>query len=88
MEKYDEKGITRRQLWELAYSYDWHRGGTVIEREKIGVWWDGRWHAKYDGCSPNQVQDANDPLIAAMRCYVISKMDNDEIDVPEEIINI
>lgn len=65
-------------------SSDWSQGGPIIEREKIGVWWDGAWHAKYDGCRPDQVQDAHQPLIAAMRCYVTSKL-GDEVEIPEEL---
>ena len=67
------------------YSTDWAQGGPIIEREKIGVWWDGVWHAKYDGCRPDQVQDAHTPLIAAMRCYVASKL-GDEVEIPNELI--
>ena len=67
------------------YSTDWSQGGPIIEREKIGVWWDGVWHAKYDGCRPDQVQDAYTPLIAAMRCYVASKL-GDELEIPNELI--
>ena len=66
-------------------STDWSQGGPIIEREKIGVWWDGVWHAKYDGCRPDQVQDAYTPLIAAMRCYVASKL-GDELEIPNELI--
>ena len=65
-------------------STDWDQGGPIIEREKIGVWWDGVWHAKYDGCRPDQVQDAHTPLIAAMRCYVASKL-GDEVEIPNEL---
>ena len=68
----------------LHPSTDWSQGGPIIEREKIGVWWDGVWHAKYDGCRPDQVQDAYTPLIAAMRCYVASKL-GDEVEVPDEL---
>ena len=65
-------------------STDWAQGGSIIERENLGVWWDGVWHAKYDGCRPDQVQDAGTPLIAAMRCYVASKLGED-VDIPEEL---
>jgi Protein of unknown function (DUF2591) len=61
-------------------------GGLIIDQEKIGVWWDGQWHAKYDGCKPSEVQDAHAPLIAAMRCFVASKL-GDEVEVPDELIN-
>ena len=74
---------THMDAW--LYSTDWSQGGPIIEREKIGVWWDGVWHAKYDGCRPDQVQDAYTPLIAAMRCYVASKL-GDEVEIPNELI--
>ena len=74
---------THMDAW--LYSTDWSQGGPIIEREKIGVWWDGVWHAKYDGCRPDQVQDAHTPLIAAMRCYVASKL-GDELEIPNELI--
>lgn len=67
------------------YSTDWGKGGPIIERRFIGVWWTGEWHAKYDGCRPQEVQDAYHPLTAAMRCYVTRKL-GDEVDVPEELI--
>lgn len=66
-------------------STDWAQGGPIIEREKIGVWWDGNWHAKYDGCLHEEVQDADAPLIAAMRCIVTSKLGN-EVEIPEELV--
>ena len=66
-------------------STDWAQGGPIVEREKIGVWWTGEWHAKYDGCKWKDVQDDPfSPLIAAMRCYVASKL-GDEVNVPEEL---
>ena len=65
-------------------SLNWAQGGPIVEREHIAVWWDGVWHSKYDGCRPDQVQDALTPLIAAMRCYVASKL-GDEIDIPKEL---
>lgn len=66
-------------------STDWAQGGPIIERECINVW------AKAYGTSPviwraqlgNEVQ-GNTPLIAAMRCYVASKM-GDEIEIPSEL---
>ena len=72
-------------LWQQNYSTSWGQGGPIIERERIGVWWGGVWHAKYDGCKPEAVQDSDYPLIAAMRCFVFSKL-GDEVDVPEELL--
>ena len=61
------------------YSADWRWGGSIIEREKIALFLNGNdeWAAT-DGIK-NAVGDT--PLIAAMRCYVASKL-GDEIDLP------
>jgi hypothetical protein len=72
-----------------APSTDWSKGGPIIAREKLQVWVcpeTGHWlsdclvaHAVkvYQGRGPT-------PLIAAMRCYVASKL-GDTVDVPEEL---
>lgn len=65
-----------------AYSTDWAQGGPIIERH-IGTLtdladdgWCAQWSG-YEGYGPT-------PLIAAMRCFVASKL-GDEVDVPEEL---
>lgn len=75
-------------LMLYPYSYSWSQGGSIIEREGIHI---GRIHApahmkKEFGdfyWIANGVRGQT-PLIAAMRCYVASKMGT-EIDVPEEL---
>lgn len=67
----------------LKFSSDWAKGGPIIEREGIfvgphghhpnGIAWKGK--ARYNGPTP---------LIAAMRCYVASKL-GDEVEIPEEL---
>ncbi len=70
------------------YSTDWAQGGPIIEREKIGfkytgaaldfvAWVNGQLSTKHD-------KYGETPLIAAMRCYVASKL-GDEVDVPKEL---
>jgi len=61
-------------------STDWLQGGPIIERERIELWGDGDegWIA-YDNLNPKQKGPT--PLIAAMRCYVSSKL-GDEVEVP------
>ena len=64
-------------------SRDWAQGGPVIERENIclrGV--EGGFHAWYHQMPPKMF--GTSMLIAAMRCYVASKL-GDEVDVPEEL---
>ena len=63
------------------YSTNWSQGGPIIEREKIAIDFHGdAWCA-----SDNRKPLANygpTPLIAAMRCYVASKL-GETIDIPE-----
>jgi len=72
-------------------STDWGQGGSIIEREGIGIWmyqWNEQgepevgWYAEdKDG---DHVRTAPIPLIAAMRCYVASVL-GDEVEIPKEL---
>jgi hypothetical protein len=81
-------------------STDWSQGGPIIEREKLGVWWathyvddDGveygnHWYCE-TGCTDENYDSQHiatgpTPLVAAMRCYVASKL-GDEVEIPEEL---
>ncbi len=71
---------------EWKPSTDWAQGGPIIEREGISLEWSGwggdeQWIAylKHDDEFKGPT-----PLIAAMRCYVASKL-GEEIDIPEEL---
>lgn len=67
-------------------STKWEQAGPIIELECIGIWWDGAWHAKYDGCEPSEVQDdCKSPLVVAMRCLVASYL-GAEVEIPEELL--
>lgn len=72
---------------EWRYSADWSQGGPIIEREAIDLLkvTDESWRARHrlDLSQPTTIQHGPTPLIAAMRCYVASKL-GDEVDVPEE----
>ena len=79
-------------------STDWDQGGPIIEREKIDVargndiyfpsgnekgdFYEPLWVAS--GKEIRQRIHGPTPLIAAMRCYVASKL-GDIVDVPEEL---
>jgi hypothetical protein len=89
-------------------STNWAQGGPIIEREGIGILFDGgsacrkaSWFAtpddqsistSYEGeCFDPAFMVSEDagvygptPLIAAMRCYVASKL-GDEVEIPEEL---
>ena len=69
-------------------STDWAQGGPIIEREGInlralsGALWEAEtWSAGGD----QYLLDGPTPLIAAMRCYVSSKL-GEEIEVPDELM--
>lgn len=72
-------------------STNWHQGGPIIERERItlrapdGRHWPG-WRALYDDFGASASREVHGPtsLIAAMRCFVASKLGAD-VDVPDEI---
>jgi hypothetical protein len=68
------------------YSSHWAQGGPIIERANIAItgtnfpWWecDDGWYAHIGDCYSH----GTTPLIAAMRCYVASKL-GDEVELPE-----
>lgn len=74
------------------YSTDWSQGGPIIERELVTVMHRSRPGPYPEGQVWNAVILSNNkcgwygatPLIAAMRCYVASKL-GDEIDIPKEL---
>jgi hypothetical protein len=65
---------------------DWSQCGAIIAREKISLWSRGKeWAA--ESFTPNEQgheETGKTPLVAAMRCYVASKM-GDDVEVPEEL---
>lgn len=82
------------------FSSDWAQGGPIIEREinvlekRDGYWYS--WRAKrndgYVTTSFDTIQNSREawahgptPLIAAMRCYVASKL-GETVDIPEELL--
>jgi hypothetical protein len=76
------------QEWK-AYqpSTDWRHGGPIIEQAvaKIERFSDALWEATaFTKNAQDFVQSGPTPLIAAMRCYVASKL-GDEVDVPKEL---
>ena len=72
------------------YSTDWTQAGPIIEREKISLieeadrTWQGSVGGATDLEAPFWFENGPTPLIAAMRCYVASKL-GDEVEIPEEL---
>ena len=72
------------------YSTDWGQGGPIIEREGVTLTqYDDypNWSATLYATDYNEHTHvtAPTPLIAAMRCYVASKL-GDEVEIPEELL--
>ena len=70
-------------------STDWAQGGPIIEREKIdvryriGVNMTANIGGQYEQTAGHR-ESANPMLLAAMRCYVASKL-GDEVEIPNEL---
>jgi len=85
------------EVGRLRYATDWAQGGPIIEREGISTVrdeGDDYWQAVTDansssmfgpGLCGNNFQCGPTPLIAAMRCFVASKL-GDEVDVPDDLV--
>ena len=85
--------------WSLelyAPSAHWSQGGPIIEREGISLtsylaeedpYWIGSVECQYKNFNATAYYEeyGPTPLIAAMRCYVASKL-GDTVDVPDELL--
>ena len=65
-----------------AYQSEWSLMGPIIEREHIGLLPSG--NAYYERNGGTYFSYGETPLIAAARCYVVSKL-GDTVDAPEEL---
>lgn len=71
-------------LSDYNYSTDWSQGGPIVERERIAVWFSKEdWKSQMRDTSAKK--HGPTPLIAAMRCFVASKL-GEEVNVPEELL--
>lgn len=69
----------------LRYSTDWSQGGPIIQSEKIKSHYAGPLLEWECWCGDIGYGTGSTPLIAAMRCYVTSKLGN-EVEVPAELL--
>lgn len=79
--------------FHFSPSTDWAQGGVIIERERIQITPRGEttdmWEAIiFDNIFMDDGSDCfqigTTPLIAAMRCYVASKL-GEEVEIPDEL---
>lgn len=87
IEREAEAGSCTWEWW--APSRIWSQGGPIIEREGIAVvpMAEG-WEAQFEPDTQSGLlflHHGPTPLIAAMRCYVASKL-GDTVEVPEELV--
>lgn len=87
-------------IWKSVYmrigkdykpSTNWAQGGPIIEREKIAIRPDEAdrdWLAEipFTLLRDDEYWSGPTPLVAALRCYVASRL-GDMVDVPDELIN-
>lgn len=82
---HDENGNER----QFCPSEDWRHGGPIIERERISlrIAHDGWWQAYKLNLNDELMSVFLDeePLVAAMRCYVASKLGS-EIELPASLL--
>ena len=73
---------TGQQTW--PYSTVWEWGGPIIEREEIemNIGSPDKWVASMGG--EREIETGPTPLIAAMRCFVASRL-GDAVEVPEAL---
>jgi hypothetical protein len=77
---------------DFGYSTDWAQAGPIIERESIELGTNGVYHNErlqvesWCAIIPGVTEHVEGPTaqIAAMRCYVASKL-GDEVEIPEEL---
>lgn len=83
-----DRSVYQANEYLFEPSTDWAQGGPIIERERIDLMWQmgGRpyWLAETQPDHNDQSEEGSTPLIAAMRCYVASKL-GDEVEIPEEL---
>jgi hypothetical protein len=84
------KWISTEGGFTVNYTENWSQGGPIIEQEKIAVdipAFDDKWTAykKQPAFTPACTMRGPTVLIAAMRCYVVSKLGYN-VEVPDELI--
>jgi len=89
--KSEDRQVKGLDWVQPAYSTDWAQGGLIIQREGINLEHNpSRCHWIASTPAPEHRNGAVEvtgptPLIAAMRCYVASKL-GDEVEIPKALV--
>ena len=78
----------RPRAKECRWSTNWEQGGPIIDIENIGLIPPHDDIEDWEAYHPTRIHNEEygpHPLIAAMRCYVASKL-GDEVEIPKELI--
>ena len=94
-EYWDDDRLCFTDDWGADFepSCDWSQGGKIIEREEISINRDFHLsRVEWAAWTPAPIRDdaeafgyGETPLVAAMRCYVASKL-GEEVQLPEGLI--
>ena len=86
--EWDDDRLCYLTQWgeDFEPSMNWQQAGRIIEREKIELEWGGNGgNENWWACiNADEDHSGETPLIAAMRCYVASKL-GDDVEVPTEL---
>ena len=86
---YEEWRLIRWIEHGLAPSTNWAQGGPIIEQECMDILClaggDDGWQADKYLHTEQVIRFGHTPLVAAMRCFVASRL-GDEIEIPEELL--
>jgi len=74
----------KHECYAFNPTQNWAQGGSIIEREKIAILYPPSGASQWRGTMGYGVQYGPTPLIAALRCYVASKL-GDEVEIPEKL---
>jgi len=77
-----DHAVTSNEWGMWGWATDWAQGGPIIEREEIAIFLE--YPKEWGATDGNYSKGGDTPLIAAMRCYVASKL-GDDVDVPDEL---
>ena len=82
------KGLSWKLHGHIPFSTDWAQGGPIIGSERISFVSPNEVIDEWEAIHPTQMHNESygpTILIAAMRCYVASKL-GDEVDIPNELL--